>query len=143
MYNNDSLEHFGVKGMKWGVRRYQNKDGSLTSAGKNRYSDGGQKKMTRKERKAERRRQEDLQRRQDEWDENVRKNWTKPYNAAADLFNEKYLPKINEKWSGYDWSKTDPETNRLWEQYADEAESVFNDLYSKKFDEYFGERPEE
>jgi hypothetical protein len=28
------LKHWGVKGMKWGVRRYQNKDGSLTPAGK-------------------------------------------------------------------------------------------------------------
>lgn len=32
------LYHWGVKGMKWGVRRYQNKDGSLTPAGKKRYS---------------------------------------------------------------------------------------------------------
>lgn len=32
------LYHFGIKDMKWGVRRYQNKDGSLTSAGKKRYS---------------------------------------------------------------------------------------------------------
>lgn len=30
------LYHHGVKGMKWGVRRYQNKDGSLTAAGKKR-----------------------------------------------------------------------------------------------------------
>lgn len=31
------LYHYGKKGMKWGVRRYQNKDGSLTAAGKKRY----------------------------------------------------------------------------------------------------------
>lgn len=31
------LYHWGIKGMKWGVRRYQNKDGSLTPAGQKRY----------------------------------------------------------------------------------------------------------
>lgn len=31
------LCHYGVKGMKWGIRRYQNKDGTLTAAGKKRY----------------------------------------------------------------------------------------------------------
>jgi hypothetical protein len=33
------LSHHGIKGMRWGVRRYQNVDGSLTIAGKKRYSD--------------------------------------------------------------------------------------------------------
>lgn len=35
---NDYLIHHGILGQKWGVRRYQNEDGSLTTAGKSRYS---------------------------------------------------------------------------------------------------------
>lgn len=39
----DYLEHFGIKGMRWGVRRFQNKDGTLTQKGKERYSDADDK----------------------------------------------------------------------------------------------------
>lgn len=35
--SNTELVHWGIKGQKWGVRRYQNPDGSLTEAGKKRY----------------------------------------------------------------------------------------------------------
>lgn len=38
---NGELYHWGIKGQKWGVRRYQNKDGSLTPAGKQRYDTDG------------------------------------------------------------------------------------------------------
>lgn len=34
----DELYHHGIKGQRWGVRRFQNEDGSLTSKGKTRYA---------------------------------------------------------------------------------------------------------
>ena len=36
--DNQELLHWGIKGMKWGQRRFQNKDGTLTAAGKKRYN---------------------------------------------------------------------------------------------------------
>ena len=43
----NELQHFGIKGMKWGVRRYQNKDGSLTPAGKKRYDESDEEREER------------------------------------------------------------------------------------------------
>lgn len=44
MYYSNELTHYGILGMKWGIRRYQNPDGTLTPAGKKKYT------STRKER---------------------------------------------------------------------------------------------
>lgn len=46
LVSEDELYHYGVKGMKWGVRRYQNADGTYNSAGRSRYGIGDGKTYT-------------------------------------------------------------------------------------------------
>lgn len=48
---NEELYHYGVKGMRWGVRRYQNPDGTLTAAGRKQYR--SDKKTLREEKRHE------------------------------------------------------------------------------------------
>lgn len=45
----NKLQHHGIKGQRWGVRRFQNEDGSLTKAGKARVSQNSDVKNERKE----------------------------------------------------------------------------------------------
>lgn len=46
IYSDDALSHHGVKGQKWGVRRYQNPDGSLTPEGRDHYGIDSKKYFT-------------------------------------------------------------------------------------------------
>ena len=68
IYGEDFIAHHGTKGQRWGIRRYQNADGSLTPAGRKRYmkSNRFRQKYLREQAKRleeERRRSETLQQR--------------------------------------------------------------------------------
>lgn len=92
---NGELYHFGIKGMKWGVRRYQNEDGSLTEAGKKRIS---------KEYKKE------ADRVTGALNSNRTKMYVDAHNKAADYMNNGGIDKFNaqqEKKYGKDYAKRD------------------------------------
>ena len=48
LYEDNWLAHYGIKGQEWGVRRYQNYDGSLTPLGRQRYGHGQKREFYKK-----------------------------------------------------------------------------------------------
>lgn len=91
MDQSDVLVHYGVLGMKWGIRRYQNEDGSLTDLGKQRVNkkySKGVNKLERYDRKVQK-----LNTKKNKMDEKLRK-----FDYKA---NRAKIP-IIESWSGYE-----------------------------------------
>lgn len=82
---NDELCHYGTKGQKWGKRNYQNLDGTLTPAGRARYSKSGNSSWSGYGGSDD---EEDMS--DDNWFENKKKEMEEGFNNFKDTVNEHY-----------------------------------------------------
>lgn len=74
--NEDFLAHYGVKGQKWGIRRYQNEDGTLTSEGQKKYGwyySGQINRLAREKNRTDYKKPETKERKQKEYDAALKK----------------------------------------------------------------------
>ena len=85
---NGELYHHGIKGMKWGVRRYQNEDGSLTAEGMRRYGSTGAEYLQAKR---------DKRTAQKEYDKAFDKAYNKAHNAYS--LSKKKRQENDERWN--------------------------------------------
>ena len=99
----DELFHFGIKGQKWGIRRYQNPDGTLTAAGKQRYSQNPERLM-----------------------KDYRENWTQSYNSAAQRSGSEYQ-RINKKYENADLGRNFE--TKSGQQYVKEISKAWKSIY--------------
>ena len=126
--------------MKWGIRRYQP------------YGKGDKNKGKFVGKREEKKKAKQLKKDQKEWDENVRLNWHKAYNNAADYANNVLIPEHNKKWGKYDWTKldlSDPSAPKgdaklvaNYLKYETEYHEKWDKLLSSEYDKLFGKRPE-
>ena len=144
------LEHHGVKGQKWGIRRYQNRDGSLTPEGKARYNQEVTPKRTRKE-------QKQVRKMQKQWDSLHRKEWLKTYNEVADYANNVIIPKLNKQYGANEFSKLkfnehgelieglNPDIEKRYKAYEKQEMAQYEELMNQKMSDLYdriGYRPE-
>ena len=113
----DELKHFGVKGMKWGIRRYQpypkgsGKKGKFIGKTKQKLSDAKETRSRKKQVKKEKKQDEDYLKKATSAEARI-----EIYNKAADEQNNGGIERFNKKWEGTDLS--DPNSKETKAYYA-------------------------
>lgn len=116
--NQEELYHHGVKGMKWGVRKYQNSDGTLTDIGKNKVSKEYRKYLNKASK---------------DINKGYSKRYRKAYNEAAnemnngkaEQYNKEYDKKLGKRATNHDYVND--------KSYVDGYEKLFEKTMSKHY----------
>lgn len=117
----NELYHHGIKGMRWGVRRYQNADGSLTPAGRKRVSKE-YKKTADKITKTLNRNSTDM--------------YVKSYNKAADYMNGGGIDKFN-KQQEKKYGKEYPKRDGYMDDYMKLFDKKLNENLNKSLNDFY------
>lgn len=130
-WEGDFLAHHGIRGQKWGVRRFQNEDGSLTSAGKEHYGIGRRIINKRYQRKDGELTKAGIAKiaKGNKWylqtNPKDRKSRTKERDKVRDERNEKYWDAVAK---GMDTSAPSKKDRQLWDGYKDKwAKAMLKD----------------
>lgn len=116
---NEPLSHSGIKGMHWGVRRYQNEDGSLTPLG---YVHYGIKQA------GEARRQRRIDRKDNRWvNRHGDKIYKKTYNAVKKQAKDYLNKDLAAKYGGRFYSSSGKLNNNLVSDYNKKLASLMNE----------------
>ena len=123
----DSLYHHGILGMHWGVRRFQNADGSLTAAGKSRYSWNPIERF--KQKQADKK-----------LNVEARKSFDDIHNKAVKMGSEAKKLELDNQWP---YSDKEYERDKAWDKYEDNPTQANGEALSRKAREFgyeYGEK---
>ena len=136
--NSPYIQHYGVLGMKWGARRYRNKDGSLTPAGKKHYGNMSNDKLQKSLYKQVKKARADQSNWSNKW--NVNNTIGKNSKAAQDRYREdlqKYRSSDEYKRAVKKMTELDKKAEKgtiNLDQYDKQYENIRKSIYSPDLD---------